>query len=45
MKEKRKRQRRKLLSEGEFRRLIETGEVTSKDRRLWRERRDKRKKK
>jgi hypothetical protein len=33
-----KKQRRKLLTEDEFRKLIETGKVSKKDKRLWIER-------
>lgn len=38
---KRNGERRKLLSEKEFRNLIETGKATEKDRRAWEERRKK----
>ncbi len=38
---RRKVPRRRLLSEKEFRRLIETGKVTKEDRRLWKEQRRK----
>ncbi len=44
MKERRKKERRRLLSEAEFRRLIETGKTSEKDRRSWKDRRKKGKK-
>jgi len=37
--EQRKSERRRLLSEAEFRKLIETGKAASRDRRSWTERR------
>jgi hypothetical protein len=37
--ERRKKERRKLLSEKQFRKLIETGKVSSKDQRSWEKRR------
>ncbi len=41
-KEKRRQKpRRRLLTEDEFRKLIETGKATEKERRLWLERRKK----
>jgi len=42
MKERRKKKRRRLLSEAEFRKLIETGKTSKRDRRSWKERRKKR---
>ena len=38
--EKRKGQRRRYLSEDEFRKLLEEGKVTPDDRRNWEERRE-----
>lgn len=38
-KDRRKAQRRKLLTEAEFRRLIESDKVTKNDKRSWLERR------
>lgn len=35
----RRKQRRKLLTEKEFKKLIKTGKVSKKDKRLWEERR------
>ena len=43
--ERRTQQRRRLLNEAEFRRLIETGKVTAEERRKWLERRGKKKRK
>jgi hypothetical protein len=37
----RKRDRRKKLSEAEFRKLVESGKVSAADRRAWAERRGK----
>jgi hypothetical protein len=37
--ERRKDGRRKLITEHEFKRLIESGKVTARDRREWKERR------
>ncbi len=37
--ERRKRERRRLLTENEFRRLIETGKTSKSDRRSWVDRR------
>jgi|GEM_PF-1280427 len=37
--ERRKRERRRLLTESEFRRLIETGKTSKSDRRAWVDRR------
>ena len=41
--ERRRGARRRLLTENEFRRLIETGKVSRSDRRAWTERRKKKK--
>jgi hypothetical protein len=43
--ERRTKERRKLLNENEFRRLIESGKATAADRRKWNERRGKKKRK
>jgi len=40
-KERRRRSRRKLLTEKEFRKLVEQGKVSAEDLRKWRERRRK----
>ena len=37
--ERRKEGRRQLLSEKEFKKLVESGKVTARDRRAWNERR------
>ncbi|MEO0225560.1 MAG: hypothetical protein ABIL05_01260 [candidate division WOR-3 bacterium] len=42
---RRKGERRRLLTEKEFRRLIETGKVTKDDKRSWQERRQKKRRK
>ena len=43
--ERRTNDRRKLLNENEFRRLIESGKATAEDRREWKERRGRKKRK
>ena len=43
--ERRKTERRRLLNEAEFRRLVEAGKLSKKDRRAWLERRGKKKRK
>ncbi len=43
--ERRTKNRRRLLNENEFRRLIESGKATVADRRIWNERRCRKKRK
>ncbi|UCD18930.1 MAG: hypothetical protein JSU64_05750 [candidate division WOR-3 bacterium] len=43
--ERRQKERRKLLTEKQFRKLIETGKVSRKDRRSWEQRRKKKRRK